>query len=143
MGIYNCPDLSVDVVCMWRGAIVLVERKHKPLGLALPGGMVDYGEHPDMAALRELREETNLIGKICGFGGVYGAPDRDPRGHIVTLAYCVEADYRNRLMPQESEVKNVIAMEPGDALAQDLISDHNQILREAMATCFNRRKWKQ
>lgn len=140
MTLHHCPYLSVDIVCQWRGAIILIERKHKPFGLALPGGMVDYGESPETAALRELREETNLLGSIVGFIGPYGDPDRDERGHIVTLAYAVEADYRNRIMAQDSEVKNVIAMEPEDAMAQHLIADHNQILREGMATVFNRRR---
>ena len=141
--LHDCPDLSVDIVCMWRGSIILIERKHKPLGLALPGGMVDWGESPETAALRELREETNLLGRIVGFIGPYGDPGRDERGHIVTLAYAVEAHHRNRIMAQDSEVKNVIAMEPGDAMAQELIADHNQILREGMALIFNRRTWGQ
>jgi len=30
----------------------------------LPGGGIDFGEHPEAGALRELTEETGLIGRI-------------------------------------------------------------------------------
>src|SRR5262245_62094450 len=32
----------------------------------LPGGGVEFGEHPEAAALRELEEETGLVGEIAG-----------------------------------------------------------------------------
>ena len=37
----------------------------------LPGGGVDFGEHPDVAAVRELHEETGLVGVIEGIAGVF------------------------------------------------------------------------
>ena len=37
----------------------------------LPGGGVDFGEHPDGAAVRELQEETGLDGEIEGIAGVF------------------------------------------------------------------------
>ncbi len=36
----------------------------------LPGGGVEFGEHPRAAALRELEEETGLFGEIEALGGV-------------------------------------------------------------------------
>ena len=57
---------------------------------ALPGGFVDRGERLEEAVLRELHEETDLGGRILGVVGAYSRPDRDPRGHTVSVVYAIE-----------------------------------------------------
>ena len=60
--------------------------------LALPGGFVDYGEDPEDAVLRELVEETGLVGTLNKLLCVRGDPERDPRKHIVSVVYLVDVD---------------------------------------------------
>jgi len=37
----------------------------------MPGGGINFGEHPDAAAIRELEEETGLIGEIDDVAGIF------------------------------------------------------------------------
>ena len=58
----------------------------------LPKGCVDDGESPEAAVLRELEEETGLIGSNPELLMVMGEPTRDPRKHIVSIVYSVTTD---------------------------------------------------
>jgi 8-oxo-dGTP diphosphatase len=138
MSLPNCPHLTVDAVVRWRGCIIIIDRLNPPLGFALPGGFVDVGESCEDAVRRELKEETNLDGHIASLVGVYSKPDRDKRGHIVSVAYAMEAEGN---LKAKDDAKEVHAIEIADALAMDFICDHRQILLDAMNHVFNRRGW--
>ncbi|MFD8704989.1 NUDIX domain-containing protein [Kitasatospora sp. NPDC059648] len=96
--------VTVDVVALTLRAgrlhVLLVERGAPPFQgcWALPGGFLRAGEEGlDEAAARELAEETGLQGAaeaeaaLCRLHleqlGTYGAPERDPRMHVVSVAY--------------------------------------------------------
>jgi 8-oxo-dGTP diphosphatase len=83
------PRLTADGIVVSGSKILLVRRKFDPFEgrYALPGGFVEYGERVDECIIREVQEETGLIVSVDRLLGVYSAPDRDPRGHTVTLAY--------------------------------------------------------
>lgn len=68
---------------------LLVKRENAPYrgAWALPGGLVDQDESVDAAALRELQEETNIDNIYLEQLYTFGDANRDPRGHIITVAY--------------------------------------------------------
>src|SRR5260370_18317483 len=81
----QCPPVAADVIAEIGDRIVLIERKNFPLGWAIPGGFVDFGETVQQAAMREAREEIALEVEIRALLGVYSRPDRHPRGTTITV----------------------------------------------------------
>jgi 8-oxo-dGTP diphosphatase len=71
--------------------IVLITRKNKPLGIALPGGFVDVGETVEEAVVREMKEEISLDVEITTLLGVFSDPKRDSRFHTVSVVYVCKA----------------------------------------------------
>ncbi len=90
------PYPTVDIIIEVGGKIVLVERKNPPLGWALPGGFVEYGESYEEAAQREAREETGLDVELLCQMHLYSSPERDPRFHTATLVFLAKAEGQPR-----------------------------------------------
>ena len=69
--------------------ILLIQRKNDPFKhkWALPGGFVNENEDLEIAAKRELFEETHVkIDKLDQLKA-FGKPYRDPRSHVVSIAF--------------------------------------------------------
>lgn len=86
------PALAVDAAVKRGDSILLIQRKYPPMQgcWGLPGGFVERDEDPLIAVLRELEEETGMIGENPELLMVMGNPKRDPRKHIVSIVYEVE-----------------------------------------------------
>ncbi|NJP34814.1 NUDIX hydrolase [Micromonospora thermarum] len=150
--------LAVDLVILTLRKsclhVLLIERGVEPYqgALALPGGFLGH-EKEDLvtAAHRELAEEAGLGPDQLHLEqlGVYGAPDRDPRGRVVSAAYLAIAPR----LPEPvagTDASRACWTSVERALSGDaqLAFDHEQILtdgidrarekleRSALATAF-------
>lgn len=69
----NPVPATAAVVFENDGAVLLVKRNVEPKKgqWCLPGGFIEVDETPEAGCLRELKEETNLSGRIDRLLGVY------------------------------------------------------------------------
>jgi 8-oxo-dGTP diphosphatase len=125
------PWLAADaVIYLPDGRLVLVQRKRNPYkGLwALPGGGVEVGETVEQACIREVREETGLEVQLQHLVGVFSAPDRDPRGHTVSIVYLAIPSGGDLLAGSDAARVDAFYKLP-DKLA----FDHEEIIAKAQA----------
>ena len=90
---YPRPAVTVDIIIFRladeKPEVLLIKRGNDPYkGMwALPGGFVDQDEALEIAAFRELEEETGLKDILLTQMHTFGNPGRDPRGHTVSVVY--------------------------------------------------------
>jgi 8-oxo-dGTP diphosphatase len=115
------------------GHLLLIERGWDPYEghWALPGGHVDPGETSLDAAARELTEETGVRVDPADLApiGVFDAPDRDPRGRYVSVAYLARVPAGTRAVAGTDARK--AAWFPLDKLPRDLAFDHSTVIDAA------------
>ena len=119
-------DIIVELIDRPNRPIVLVERKFTPLGWAIPGGFVDYGEMAESAAIREAREEISLDVKLVEQFHVYSNPLRDERKHTISIVFIAESKGQPIA---DDDALNVGVFAPWE-LPKKLCFDHNIILQD-------------
>jgi 8-oxo-dGTP diphosphatase len=122
--------LTVDSIIMTnQGEIILVKRVFDPYKdcWALPGGFVEYGETVEDAVIREAKEETGLDIRIEKLSGVYSDPNRDPRGHSVSVCFLCKTVGGE--LKTSVETKKVKAFSKKELKTTRLAFDHEEILK--------------
>jgi 8-oxo-dGTP diphosphatase len=123
---YRNPVPTVDIIIEINDGIVLIERSNEPLGWALPGGFVDYGEPLEEAAIREAREETSLDIVNLRLVGCYSDPERDPRQHTISTVYAAEGNGIPRAADDAANLSIFLL----DSIPERLCFDHGKILAD-------------
>jgi len=132
---YARPALTSDCVVFGLDQndlkILLIQRALPPFEneWALPGGFIRIGEDIDDCARRELEEETGLKNVYLEQLATIGTPNRDPREHVVTVAYFALVNLIEHPPTAATDARNA-AWFAFDDLPR-LAFDHNKILELA------------
>ena len=137
MAEYKIPSLTTDIFIFDDDFnFILIKRKNDPYKdfWALPGGFVDYGESVENSAIREAKEETNIDVELKELVNVYSEPNRDPRGHTITIAYIAKGDMNNRKAKSDAKEIGVFSLEKLNEI--NIAFDHEKIIKD----CLNKAK---
>lgn len=121
--------------------ILLIQRGIPPFlgSWALPGGLIrddlgEYGEDPESAARRELREETGLAVDPGYMEQLktYGRPNRDPRNRVVSIAYLgIGPNLQDPIGGSDAQHAEFVPVEDlSNGLK--LAFDHSEIVKDAV-----------
>ena len=144
---YKHPSVTVDMLIFTvvdgTLCLMLIERKNSPYKncWALPGGFVNIDESIKTAALRELKEETNVnaIGYLEQLGA-YGEVERDPRTRVISIAYIALIPSKNitKEMRGGDDAKVARLFNINNIFEMALAFDHAQIIKDGMQALKNR-----
>jgi len=129
-----CPVLTVDTVVFNQDRILLVKRGVDPFRgkWALPGGRVECGERVEDAAIRETKEETGLDVELVTLLSVYSDPNRDPRGHYVTVAFIAKPKGTNQEPKASTDAASARWFKLYEIPWNELAFDHERIIKDAL-----------
>jgi 8-oxo-dGTP diphosphatase len=133
-------SVTVDVVVLTvqegQLRVLLIRRGGHPYKgrWAIPGGFVEARETLDAAAARELREETGIdAGVHIEQLAAYGDPGRDPRSHVVSVAYvALVPDAGDAVAGSDASAARFWPVAEALDGAVPLAFDHDRILADAV-----------
>jgi 8-oxo-dGTP diphosphatase len=126
------PMVTVDTVVFvfFKGKVkvLLIKRGNEPFKgkWALPGGFVGIDEELEVAAERELAEETGLVNVPLEQLHTFGRCGRDPRGRQVTIAFMGIAKEGLDTIKAGDDAAGVQWFDI-EKLPKDMAFDHNEI----------------
>ena len=135
MANYKIPSLTTDIFIFDDNLdFILIKRKNEPYKdcWALPGGFVEYGETVETAAIREAKEETSIDVTLKDLVNVYSKPDRDPRGHTVTIVYTAKGDISEKKADSDASDIAIFSLEKLDEI--NIALDHEKIINDCLKT---------
>src|SRR4051812_36902934 len=133
---YPHPAVTVDgVVFGYDEAdlkVLLIQREQAPYKSrwALPGGFVGIHEGLEEAARRELEEETGITRLYLEQLYTFGAPKRDPRERVISVAYYALIKLADHAVRAADDARNVAWFRVADL--PPLAFDHDEIIAVAL-----------
>lgn len=144
---YPRPCVTVDVVVFGLDGdtlkVLLIKRGRPGTAFegcwAIPGGFVNEHEDLEVAARRELREETHAEPSYIEQLATFGKPGRDPRGHVISVAYMALVRCDSLVIQGDDDAKEA-QWWPVTALPS-LAFDHQEILGVALKRLRTKIRW--
>ncbi|MCP9493153.1 MAG: NUDIX hydrolase [Pyrinomonadaceae bacterium MAG19_C2-C3] len=129
--VLECPDWVNVIPITVNNGVVMIEQYRHGIGrvtLEIPGGMVDAGESPRDAALRELLEETNYAGdNVVNLGSTHPNPAIENNSIHTFLARDVRlSDKDKTFIHQDSSEHTTVRLVP--------LRDVGGLIREGVIT---------
>lgn len=103
---------------------------------SFPKGLIEKNETLEQAALREIQEETGVVGRIIVDLPPTHYHYKNSNGELVSKTvnyYLVEAIDDESLEPQETEISDVKWVPLDDAFKTKGYSNNRQVLKEAIS----------
>lgn len=132
---YARPAITADCVVFGLDEedlkVLLIQRANEPFKgrWALPGGFAVVGESLEETARRELNEETGLKDVFLEQLYTFSDPKRDPREHVVTVAYYALVNLSDHQVHASTDARNAAWFCIDDV--PHLAFDHDVILKMA------------
>ncbi len=131
------PMVTVDAVVFTKTddktKVLLINRGKEPFKdkWALPGGFIDMDEELEDAVVRELEEETGLVGVQLEQMHTFGTVGRDPRGRQISIAFIGFATKGEDTIKAGDDAAKAHWFDI-DNIPKDLAFDHNKVVRFAI-----------
>ena len=132
------PMVTADAVVFkfasGKAEVLLIKRGHEPFKnqWAIPGGFVGIDEELEDSAVRELFEETNLIGIKLEQLHTFGRCGRDPRGRQITIAFIGIAEKGTSQIKAGDDADEASWFDI-EKLPENLAFDHKEVLDYAIS----------
>ena len=140
MSKYKKPSITTDIFIFDDNFnFILIKRKNNPFKnyWALPGGFVDYGETVESAAIREAKEETSIDVELIDLDNVYSDPNRDSRGHTISVVYTAKGNFDDRNADDDAIDIGIFSDDEINEI--DLAFDHKKIIKDCLNKVKNKK----
>ncbi len=129
---FRDPKLVAVTLLMENGRVLLVQRDIEPGRgkWGLPGGYVDWNEHPETAAVRECAEEIHARVQLNGLFRIVQVVTASETGIVIVA-------YRGRVIegtPEAGHEVRAVNYFSLDALPPLAFESHGRLLRELAGT---------
>lgn len=113
-----------NVVVNEKGEWLVVKKKYSGLkGLwSLPAGFVQEGETVEMAAMREVKEETGIDSEVIGLIGFRSGVIKDKISDNMAIFVSKKANEAQQEVVQEDEIEEIAWFHPNELATHPLAS---------------------